>query len=213
MIRELHPRVRQLIDRLVDSPNGRPSEAPDELVELTNQMDGHQRSLHYFYWDLRINRCSARLAEMLALQSPPMSSSDREFLEGKVDNGHLFGGGPLAEDMGERYKKVAEAGGQNVKGKVYIGGLARVPGDPEAWVSDRGDVKRVIEARGWKCQGAVEVNPSGQADELAAMYREAKPHMGPGLDMDEDGYVEVATGPQGEVIEAKLDSPELVERR
>ncbi len=91
---------------------------------------------------------------MLALQSPPMSNTDREFLQGNV-NGSQFERKPA---HGDAYAKVAKKAGQSVKGKIYLSGLARFPGDPEAWVEGRGDVKRLIESRpGWSCDGAVTV--------------------------------------------------------
>jgi len=187
-MKELDPRTRQLIDAVVEGTSV--GGDVDELTFHLKDMDWDSRAIHLSYWDIRRNEASPKLAEMLALGIPPMSNTDREFLEGHDGNGNQFAKGPLAEEEGNRLRKVAEAGGQNVKGKVYLGGLARFPGDPEAWVSDRGDVKRVIEKRGWKCQGSVEVTPDGKSDELAAIYRESKIAPGPGLDMDEDGFIE-----------------------
>jgi hypothetical protein len=201
-MKELDPIVRNLIDAVVDGVAG----VADELAFSMKGMRLGDRLVHLAYWDMRLKGSSPRLAEMLALQSPPMSNTDREFLEGHC-NGNQFSGGPLAEEQGNRYKKIAEAGGQNVTGKVYMGGLARFPGDPEAWVSDRGDVKRVVEARGWKCQGSVEVTPDGKSDDLAAIYRESKVKPGPGLDMDEDGFIEPSSmneEQRAEMLEQKL---------
>jgi hypothetical protein len=96
---------------------------------------------------------SDRLAEMLALQSPPSSRSDREFWRGKWNQ---FEKTP---HVGDAYKKAAEAANVNVTGKRYLSGLARFPGDPEAWVSDRSDVQRVVQSRGWACEGIVNVKP------------------------------------------------------
>lgn len=185
---ELHPRLRQLVDAIMDATAS--TDATDQLAMGMNGISFPERERLFFYWDRRKEGCSPKLAEMLALQQSPMSSSDREFCEGRVDNGHLFGHGPLAEDTGNKLKKIAEAGGQNVKGKMYVGSIARFPGDPEAWVSDRGDVKRVVEKRGWKCQGAVEHNPDGHTNELDAAFMERRLVTGPGLDRAEDGVVE-----------------------
>ena len=55
------------------------------------------------------------------------------------------------------YEQEAKDAGVNTKGKIYLGGLARYPGDPEAWVSGRGDVQRICETRGWGSRGAVNV--------------------------------------------------------
>jgi hypothetical protein len=42
-------------------------------------------------------------------------------------------------------------------GRVYLRGMARYPGDPEAWVSSRGDVARLAASRGWGVSGMVDV--------------------------------------------------------
>ncbi len=91
------------------------------------------------------------LAVMLAKRSPPACKTDREFLRGHV-NGSQFEG---QESLGEAYAAEARRRGVNITGKVYLSGLAAYPGDPEAWVSGRGDVERVLDARGWGCQGDV----------------------------------------------------------
>ena len=87
------------------------------------------------------NGCSPRLAEMLAAGQPPMSNTDREFLEGHC-NGNQFAG---REAVGDAYAAVARAEGADTTGKVYMGSLAAYPGDPRAWVSGRGDVQRVLD--------------------------------------------------------------------
>ena len=95
----------------------------------------------------------SKLGPMLAFCEPPMSNTDREFLQGHC-NGSQFEGNP---EMGDLFKRQAEAAGQNVKGKVYLGGLAAFPGDPRAWVDGRGDVERLAEERGYDVQGSVNV--------------------------------------------------------
>jgi hypothetical protein len=96
---------------------------------------------------------SERLAEMFALQCPPMSKSDREFLEGHVNGGQFAG----QEAVGDALKSIAAEAGVNTQGMVYLEQLARFPGDPEGWVSGRGDVKKRLEQRpGWSSKGMVE---------------------------------------------------------
>jgi hypothetical protein len=95
----------------------------------------------------------SRLHTMFLLQSPPSCNTDATFLTGHC-NGSQFDG---QEYIGDYYRREALAAGVDPKGKVYLGGLARYPGDPEAWVSGRGDVRRVVEGRGWGCQGSVNV--------------------------------------------------------
>lgn len=95
----------------------------------------------------------AKLEAMLREGKGPTISTDNTFLEGHC-NGSQFSGRP---EMGDYLAGVARAGGQDPSGKVYMSGLARYPGDPEAWVSGKGDVQRVCEKRGWACEGAVTV--------------------------------------------------------
>jgi hypothetical protein len=97
---------------------------------------------------------------MIASQSPPMSNSDREFLEGRGGCYDQFKRNPEA---GEYYKRVAEAAGQDVTGKVYMSGLAEYPGDPRAWISDRAEAKKVVEERGWNAEGAFSVKSPREA--------------------------------------------------
>lgn len=105
------------------------------------------------YEGMRRRGESHNLAEMLALQAVPQIVTDNTFLTGHA-NGSQFEKRP---EMGDFYRRRAEAGGQNVKGKVYLSGLAEYPGDPRAWVSGRGDVQKVCEERGYGCDGAVTV--------------------------------------------------------
>lgn len=84
---------------------------------------------------------------------PPGCMTDSVFLAGHC-NGGQFADAP---HLGDYYKAVAEAHGQDTKGKVYLSGLAAFPGDPRAWVDGRGDARRVLEERGWASEGAVSV--------------------------------------------------------
>jgi len=106
-----------------------------------------------FYVALRLDGEQHAFAEMVANMQPPMSDTDREFLEGHC-NGSQFAKEP---HIGDGYAKLAKKMGVDVTGKVYISGLAEYPGDPKAWVSGKGDVRRVCEERGWNCRGAVNV--------------------------------------------------------
>lgn len=102
------------------------------------------------------------LASMLAKRQPPSARTDREFMEGHC-NGNQFEG---MEHLGDVYAAEARRRGVNVKGKVYLSGLASYPGDPKAWVSGRGDVERVLDERGWGSDGAVTRKVSKVAEPL-----------------------------------------------
>jgi hypothetical protein len=100
-------------------------------------------------------RDAARLHDMLASKKAPAVHTDATFFA-KVREA-----GPLNDRPGvaEEYQRVAAAGGVNTVGKTYLPAIAAFPGDPEAWVSDRHDIARVCEERGWGCEGVVTVKP------------------------------------------------------
>lgn len=93
---------------------------------------------------------SPRLAEMLAFRAPPMSNTDREFMEGRWEKTSPILNG---------YRKYAESLGVTTSGRVYQSGLAEYPGDPRAWVGGRGEVTQILEERGWGASGSVTVKP------------------------------------------------------
>jgi hypothetical protein len=114
------------------------------------------------HYDLCIAQgTSPALAEMFALALPPAANSDREFLEGRGGCYDQFKG---QSHIGDHHARVARQHGVDITGKVYMGGLARFPGDPEAWVSGRGDVRRICEQRGWGCEGAVSLPVTNVAE-------------------------------------------------
>lgn len=92
-----------------------------------------------------------RLEEMLRDRKPPRANTDREFLLGQC-NGNQFEG---QEDRGDALKAISESFGMDTTGKVYMSGLARFPGDPQAWVSGKGDAEKVLDTMGWGSTGAI----------------------------------------------------------
>jgi hypothetical protein len=114
----------------------------------------------YFVDDREVTQASydrtfpSKLDAMLAASRPPCCMTDSVFLEGHC-NGSQFAATPA---IGDFYAQEARRHGlTDTKGKVYLSGLAAFPGDPEAWVSGRDDVRRVLEQRGWDGEGAVNV--------------------------------------------------------
>lgn len=105
------------------------------------------------YEAIRAKGESHLLAEMLAFQQGPALMTDAVFLQGHC-NGNQFEG---QEYVGNHHKMMAREAGVDVTGKVYLSGLAAYPGDPRAWVSGRGDVKKLCEERNWSCEGSVQV--------------------------------------------------------
>lgn len=101
---------------------------------------------------MRQNGQSHSIAEILACRAFPGVKTDSVFNEGRC-NGSQFEKHPL---LGDYYKAKAEAAGVSTTGKYYCSGLARFPGDPKAWISDRSDVKRVADENGFAVHGYVE---------------------------------------------------------
>jgi hypothetical protein len=107
------------------------------------------------YIRMRMNGQSHRMAEMLATRSFPALRTDTEFNKGRC-NGNQFEGCPA---RGDWLRAQAEAAGVSTTGKYYSSALAEYPGDPRAWISDRGDVLRVARENGMTVRGAVEYTP------------------------------------------------------
>lgn len=100
-------------------------------------------------------RDEIKLLRMLESGQPPHGVSDCTFMKDTA-NGRQFVG---QEHIGDYYREVATAAGASTTGKKYLSGLARFPGDPEAWVDGRGDVERVLNQRGWGCEGTINLKP------------------------------------------------------
>jgi hypothetical protein len=126
------------------------------------------------YERMRHSGESHSMAEMLACRAfPALRGTDSVFLRGKP-----LGGGQFAGDgiVAKAYAEEAAKAGVSTAGRYYMGKLARFPGDPEAWVSGTGDVKRICEQRGWGCSGQVNVQQPRYKDTpspLGGPYRVA----------------------------------------
>jgi hypothetical protein len=95
----------------------------------------------------------SKFEAMIASGQLPSIRTDSTWLAG-VDNanGKQFEGQEYAGDF---YRQKALEGGVNPVGKVYLSSLAKFPGDPEAWVSGRGDIQRIVDKNGWEAEGTV----------------------------------------------------------
>ncbi len=141
------------------------------------------------YIRCRENGCSHQFAEMLALRKFPGLKTDNIFNKGRC-NGNQFEKVP---GLGDHYRRIAEAAGVSVTGRFYCAGLADFPGDPTAWVSDRGDVLRVARAKGMRVHGYVEHDPGERppmpdvpvAPELIEAEVAARLEEDPGLRIDD----------------------------
>ncbi len=105
------------------------------------------------------NGCDPKFAEALARRSAPGIRTDSTHFAGRM--GRQFVGRP---DHGDFYAKELRAAGGSPAGKVYVSGLARYAGDPEAWVSSRSEIKEVCERRGWSVDGDVKVKAPAMSE-------------------------------------------------
>lgn len=140
----------ELLDHILGQ--GVPREAAEELADRAQRnprlvMVEYRRRMI----SLTLPGTGAKFNEMVKNGVPPSANTDREFLTG-TENGRQFAHN---QDHGNRLRAACEANGGTTQGRKYIASLAKFAGDPEAWVSGRGDVQKVLEARGWGCEGAV----------------------------------------------------------
>ena len=83
---------------------------------------------------------SHNMAEMLCLRRGPALNTDSTFMRDRGNNRHLDSVDPVSR---QHYMDMARKAGISIQGRDYIPGLARFPGDPDAWVDSRADVERV----------------------------------------------------------------------
>jgi hypothetical protein len=95
---------------------------------------------------------------MLATGGVPGAMTDAVFMEGTDQ--HL---NHLVPHHADAFRKACIDNGGSISGKKYIRQLAKFPGDPEAWVSGRGDVERVARKRGVAVEGMVTVKAADVA--------------------------------------------------
>lgn len=109
------------------------------------------------YVKLREEGQGHRWAEMISLQRGPVLSTDDTFFQGVPRLYEQFG----SQKNLDRHLKAAKAHGFTPSpNAIYMPGLARFQGDPEAWVTramGRSYIKKLCEKRGWACEGAVNV--------------------------------------------------------
>ncbi len=92
-----------------------------------------------------------KLCEMFASCTPPQCHTDNTLMNGGVENGRQFA---KAEWAGDFYAKQAKKHGlKSTKGRIYMSRLAKFPGDPDAWIADKGDIQKLAEKRGMGING------------------------------------------------------------
>lgn len=110
------------------------------------------------YAEMRRKGMDHRAAEMLALQQPPGSKTDRE---------QFAGVGTLDKQLGDDADYICgeakRRGYRPSPNDMYMENLADFPGDPKAFVKSRGDIAKRCEERGVPCQGLVNYTPPERA--------------------------------------------------
>lgn len=91
----------------------------------------------------------SRFQDILESGKAPGPVTDRELLEGTYNKSE-FADNPRYAKFLEKQYRLHSGGKAPPTGSVYMSNLCRhgMPGDPEAWVDGRGDVKRLLEKRG-----------------------------------------------------------------
>jgi hypothetical protein len=105
---------------------------------------------HHYLRSRLVLKNSHNMALMFVTGQAPRLKTNTTWLSGFGDNGKQFEGQEYAAD---EYRRHALAHGVDPKGKVYISQLAEYPGDPNAWVSDRDEVFKKAELKGWGAEG------------------------------------------------------------
>lgn len=138
------------------------TELPTEIANASMEVQRH-------YLKCIADGQSPRFAEMVALMQPPGTrGTDRAFLEGKNNQEWL---GDMPKRQANYILKEAKAAGISTTGKVYMSGLADKRGwcDPQAWISDVSDIKRVAKARNLQVRGIVDIDSTDEPNQRAEL--------------------------------------------
>lgn len=100
----------------------------------------------------KTRRCPCGKAGLRVFVAPHVESDCTVYTEDRTDLNQF-----RSEAMRDFYGEKARKAGVNTAGKKYDYSLARYPGDPKAWVGSDGDVRQVLEHRGWGAKGKVNV--------------------------------------------------------
>lgn len=104
---------------------------------------------------------ACKLCDMFASRQAPACNTDNTLFNGGYDprtrkRVSTACGGQFEDcpHVGDFYRKQAlKHGLKSTAGKIYMSKMARFPGDPEAWISGSGDIKRLAEKRGRRVDG------------------------------------------------------------
>lgn len=123
----------------------------EQPVEIVFPVVSSNEAVQSRYEEMRLAGESHNIAEVLATRKFSGLRTDAIFNEGRFSSDS----GKVGQEQ-IWLKQQAEASGVSTNGKWYCRGLASFPGDPTAWVSDRGDVLRVAREKNMNVEGYVE---------------------------------------------------------
>lgn len=125
-------------------------------TDLPFDIQGARPDIQQAYRRMVDSGVAPRMAEMLALQSPPaVKGTDRTLMQGRYNNEQFDA---MPPDHARGLISIARKAGINPSGKYYCSGLAdrRGPADPAAWIDSVGDVQKVARERNLTVTGAAE---------------------------------------------------------
>ena len=128
------------------------------ILEDPHGPNGHIQAA---YENLRAHGQSHSMAEMLAYRQAPGAQTDREFMMGHPSLEQQIGDDNDRHYINQVTSNYRAATGHDPNpGHLYVQTLAQYPGDPRAFVADRGEVKRRAEE--------LNVNVSGMVNHKAS---------------------------------------------
>ncbi len=104
--------------------------------------------------DMVLNGESPRMALMLAMQQPP-GTKGTDSVFNAAENRRV--GQQYSDEYMSKITAIAKRAGVDTTGKTYNGQLGKYH-DPHAWVSGLGDVRAAAKAKGYRIEGAVNVD-------------------------------------------------------
>lgn len=128
-----------------------PEAARSSMKDYEDRLTSYGLPCLALYVKMRRTGKDHRFSEMVATQAGPVLSTDDTFFAGMGTLDNQF----QSQKHLNRFLKAAKAHGYTPSpNDVYMPGLARFKGDPEAWVSraqGRAYIRKLLEGRGYRC--------------------------------------------------------------
>ncbi len=123
---------------------------PDAIVA-----DLHPVVIHYI--ECRNAGTSPSLSEQFALATTPtIKGTDAQLWAGWGGVDQFNSTTRKGKILDDAYRGPAHAAGVSTTGRKYLHSVARYPGDPQAWIADSHDIRRIAEEQNLGVTGFVE---------------------------------------------------------